>query len=127
MYYIFSADRRPLAKTGAKPNLEELTTRGEIAVEHDGDILLLRAELIGDRVQAKAEAIATAEEAAAAARAVLRTKRDRLLSACDWTQLADAPITSAQKAEWQVYRQELRDLPENTMDPAAPSWPVPPE
>lgn len=67
----------------------------------------------------------TAEEIAAntASRAAkVRAERDRLLSACDWTQLADAPVDSA---AWATYRQALRDLPEqqgfpDVAMPAAP-------
>lgn len=56
--------------------------------------------------------------------AELRSRRDQLLSASDWTQVADAPVD---QAAWAVYRQALRDLPENTEDPANPVWPVPPD
>ena len=34
--------------------------------------------------------------------------RDRLLVACDWTQLPDTP---ADKTAWAAYRQALRDFP----------------
>jgi hypothetical protein len=37
--------------------------------------------------------------------------RNNMLTECDWTQLADAPLTDEQKTAWQTYRQELRDLP----------------
>lgn len=57
----------------------------------------------------------------------LREERNRRLSVCDWTQLADAPLTTEQKAAWSAYRQALRDLPENTVDPANPVWPISPE
>jgi hypothetical protein len=53
----------------------------------------------------------------------LRRVRDRLLFACDWTQVLDAPVD---QAAWAVYRKELRDLPENTEDPRNPVWPTPP-
>lgn len=62
----------------------------------------------------------TPEETAAdvAAKAAnLRGARDRALTACDWTQLADSPLTTEKKAEWVTYRQALRDLP------AAEGWP----
>lgn len=39
-----------------------------------------------------------------------RSKRDVLLSNCDWTQGADSPLTDTKKAEWRVYRTALRDL-----------------
>lgn len=53
----------------------------------------------------------------------LRARRSQLLSDCDWTQVPDAPVD---KAAWAAYRQQLRDLPENTVDPANPVWPTPP-
>lgn len=61
-----------------------------------------------------------------AAWAQLRAERTRRLSACDWTQLVDAPLTEAQQLGWQVYRDALRELPGITTDPACPVWPVPP-
>ena len=41
----------------------------------------------------------------------MRTVRKGLLQECDITQLADAPLTDAEKAEWATYRQALRDMP----------------
>lgn len=38
----------------------------------------------------------------------MRTQRDTLLAACDWTQTNDAPID---RAAWAAYRQALRDFP----------------
>lgn len=58
--------------------------------------------------------------------AALRAERDRLLLASDWTMVADAPLTDAQRAAWRDYRQALRDMPENTENPAAPIWPAKP-
>lgn len=43
----------------------------------------------------------------------VRAQRDRLLAACDWTQLADSPLLSEKKAEWATYREALRDLPDD--------------
>jgi len=42
---------------------------------------------------------------------LLRLERDRLLTACDWTQSRD--ITLSNDADWKTYRQALRDLPKN--------------
>jgi hypothetical protein len=39
--------------------------------------------------------------------AVVRAERNKLLAACDWTQLPDA---SADAAAWATYRQALRDI-----------------
>ena len=41
----------------------------------------------------------------------MRTVRNGLLQESDITQLADAPLTDAKKAEWVTYRQALRDMP----------------
>lgn len=57
---------------------------------------------------------------------ILRGERNELLKRCDWTQAADSPLSDAKKAEWATYRQQLRDLPANTSDPANPTWPTPP-
>jgi len=56
----------------------------------------------------------------------LRSDRDDLLAASDWTQSPDSPLSDNKKAEWATYRQQLRDLPANTSDPANPSWPEKP-
>jgi len=53
----------------------------------------------------------------------LRMVRNSYLTACDWTQVPDAPVDHQ---AWAVYRQELRDLPDNTEDPRHPVWPIPP-
>ena len=57
----------------------------------------------------------------------LRTKRNALLVSSDWTQFIDSPLTDEVKAEWSVYREELRDLPDTTDDPDNPTWPEMPE
>jgi hypothetical protein len=53
----------------------------------------------------------------------LRESRNRKLLNCDWTQIADAPITEELRAEWTTYRRELRDLPANTEFPAYVDFP----
>lgn len=56
----------------------------------------------------------------------VRGQRDRLLTACDWTQMPDVPFTDEQRAAWAEYRQALRDIPETTSDMAAVEWPAAP-
>lgn len=41
----------------------------------------------------------------------LRLHRNKRLSLSDWTVGADSPLSDSKKAEWQTYRQALRDLP----------------
>lgn len=55
----------------------------------------------------------------------VRAQRNRLLAACDWTQMADCPLSAQMKADWADYRQALRDIPSQD-DPFAVVWPVAP-
>ena len=57
----------------------------------------------------------------------LRGERNLKLTNSDWSQLPDAPLTTAKKTAWATYRQALRDLPENTEDPKNVTWPSQPE
>jgi len=52
----------------------------------------------------------------------LRRERNRLLTETDYLALSDQTLT----AEMAAYRQALRDLPANTVDPANPVWPTKP-
>ena len=53
----------------------------------------------------------------------LLNARNSLLQSTDWTQVPDAPVD---QQAWATYRQELRDLPDNTEDPRNPVWPTKP-
>ena len=88
--------------------------------------------------QRRLDAKLAAEAAAEASRdywAEFRGIRDSLLFQSDWTQLADVSLPDDQKNAWSIYRQQLRDLPENIEDPKPmvlayyngeihPDWPV---
>ena len=56
----------------------------------------------------------------------LREERDRRLAATDWEIVRHKELGTTIPAALKTYRQELRDLPANTSDPANPSWPVKP-
>ena len=58
--------------------------------------------------------------------AQVRAERDRLLADCDWTQVADAPLTASVKQAWADYRQALRDIPQTQDDPDGIVWPEQP-
>lgn len=70
------------------------------------------------------EVAAREEEGLADAWMNLRSERDGLLAASDWTQLPDVPVDTA--SAWADYRQALRDLPDTVSDPRAAVWPEAP-
>lgn len=77
------------------------------------------------------EAEKDAEEAAYAAGAndraavEVRSKRNQLLAASDWTQGKDIPNTIS--AIWAVYRNDLRNVPQQAGFPWNVTWPFQPE
>ena len=73
----------------------------------NGNIVPFTAE---EEAQRDAEELAFANGAFDRAMADLRSKRDRLLAASDWTQLPDTTLTNTQKQSWMQYRTELRNI-----------------
>lgn len=71
------------------------------------------ADEIAQRIQDKANEV--------------RSERSAKLSASDWTQLDDSPVTNAKKLEWASYRHALRDIPQQAGFPWTVQWPVKPE
>ena len=58
----------------------------------------------------------------------VRSQRNSLLSASDWTQVADVARSAEKVAEWVTYRQALRDYPaQSDRVSTLPAWPTPPE
>ena len=55
----------------------------------------------------------------------IRQFRNELLAQSDWTQLPDIAPEIAQK--WVIYRQNLRDIPQQTGYPSNVIWPNPPQ
>ena len=56
-------------------------------------------------------------------RDTIRMLRNIKLSAYDWTQLPDAPLTDTERSAWADYRQALRDLPASVDDADNVVWP----
>ncbi len=54
---------------------------------------------------------------------LVRGKRDDLIAKTDWMALSDVTMS----AEWQAYRQALRDIPEQEGFPDNVTWPTKPE
>lgn len=58
-----------------------------------------------------------------------KEERNRLLAESDWTQLPDAraAMGTEKAAEWDAYRQALRDITEQSGFPTEIDWPVKPD
>ncbi|WP_335946093.1 tail fiber assembly protein [Salipiger bermudensis] len=55
-----------------------------------------------------------------------RERRNALLDDSDWTQLGDVDLTSASKSNFATYRQDLRDVPQQSGFPDSITWPTRP-
>lgn len=69
-------------------------------------------EQIAERTTAKANGV--------------REDRNQRLAACDWTQLTDTPLDLDAKLAWQLYRETLRMVPQQTGFPWNVQWPPKP-
>jgi len=69
---------------------------------------------------ATSEEIAERTESKAAE---VRADRNKRLADCDWTQLADSPLDADAKLAWQLYRETLRMVPEQSGFPWDVNWP----
>ena len=49
--------------------------------------------------------------------------RNLILSQSDWTQLPDVVLTEAERTAWQDYRQTLRDIPQDFINPDLVTFP----
>jgi hypothetical protein len=79
----------------------------------------VKPHLFGAYISPEEEAAALLAEQTAQ----MRATRNELLTSCDWTQVADAPID---KEAWANYRQSLRDLPSQEGFPNEITWPTEP-
>ena len=77
----------------------------------------------GDYYEVVAVPAPTTEELAAQA----RSQRDALIAATDYLMATDYPLTDEKRHELTVYRQALRDVPEQSGFPTGIVWPVKPE
>lgn len=56
----------------------------------------------------------------------IKTVRNELLSASDWTQLIDNGLSVSLRTAWATYRQTLRDMPQDYATPEEIIWPEQP-
>lgn len=83
----------------------------------------LTAEEVAEIEQLRKE---TAEQAAGLAAKKIRAMRDALLSETDWVVIKAAETQSPVPQEWLLYRQALRDLPQQEGFPTNVQWPLKP-
>ena len=77
----------------------------------------------GDYYEVVAVPAPTIEELAAQA----RSQRDGLIASTDYLMATDYPLTDEKRQELTVYRQALRDVPEQSGFPTEIVWPTKPE
>lgn len=77
----------------------------------------------GDYYEVVAVPAPTTEELAVQA----RSQRDSLIAATDYLMATDYPLTDEKRQELTVYRQALRDVPEQPGFPTEIVWPAKPE
>lgn len=105
------------------------TLRSELSalIEQDNQVVVDNHEADVNYRDAVIAETAVLKEVSANKWNAVRNTRNWLLSQCDWTQIADAPLTSEKKTSWGQYRQSLRDLPETYTTVESVVWPVKPE
>jgi hypothetical protein len=70
--------------------------------------------------------LATMAEAADLDLGFVRSRRNGMLSSCDWTQIGDAALGDHTAEEWATYRQSLRDVPQTYSRVSEVVWPFDP-
>jgi len=109
-----------LNKLGADPVLEgPQPTAGRYQTVYRDGVQLIGREWFTKYSVADMDDEAKAAHDAQQAKSI-REDRNNRLTACDWTQLADAP---GDKAAWTTYRQALRDVPLQVGFPWNVNWP----
>lgn len=119
-FVVYDATGKIL-RTGNAPDISIQALDGEFVIEGEADLMNDR---VVDGVIVKRNTAEIEAQEISFAWKRLRSRRTQLLSACDWTQVPDAPVDSL---AWAIYRQALRDLPAKTEDPRNPQWPTPPQ
>ena len=121
-YSVYDLDTGRFTGFGSNPNQELVEAgEGQGLVEGHYD---LEAQMVVEGVVVDIPETAIEQEELSRAWSELKYNRNRLLQNSDWSQVPDAPVDAA---VWALYRQQLRDLPENTTDPRNTVWPEPPQ
>ncbi len=54
---------------------------------------------------------------------LVRQKRNYMLEQSDWAVNPDSPLSESKKQEWIIFRQFLRDIPQNIQNLHIKEWP----
>jgi hypothetical protein len=122
IYWYFKNNKFQFTSNGAKVN-----SPGDYTIiESEEDIDPTKTyALVDDKITITGDApVLTPEQLKESQWETIRIERNKRLSECDWTQLPDIP--QATKELWEPYRQELRDIT-NQSDPYNITWPTPPQ
>jgi len=87
---------------------------GETVIEGEADDATQC--VIDGVIQDATPAVPSVDEQRRQCSKLLRRERNTKLAKTDYTQMPDAPLTGAKKADWATYRQALRDLPSQYQD-----------
>jgi len=87
------------------------------------ELIFFYADEYGERYDAPSGDVVEAPYSEDEAVQIVRQLRTDRLYQCDWTQLPDAPLTDAERAQWQAYRQALRDMM-NNFQWGVTTWPT---
>lgn len=115
---VVAKDRLERIRDGLDP-----APKGQKLIDNEG---CLRLEDMTLEEQVRAGQITQAAADTLQALAV-RADRAALLSSTDWTQAADSPLSSDDRALWAAYRQALRDVPQQGGFPWMVEWPKRPD
>ena len=125
---IYNSDGKILGGTTVDENTkagvqQQIITEGNFSLVHDRMPQAGQKVIDGAVVQEAIEVptVPTLER--------LREVRTKLLEECDWTQVADSPLSNSKKTEWATYRTQLRNLPssyDNDDDITDVTWPTKP-
>ena len=120
---VILAENRADTEAAAQANVEIMVSEGysnafyaELPNGSQGYLRVSGSSVVVDTDQEAADALAFKW-------ASIRSQRDALLAASDYTQVADAP---GDTAAWATYRQALRDVPSQS-DVDNITWPTEPD
>ena len=125
---IYNSDGKILGGTTVDENTkagvqQQIITEGNFSLVHD------RMPQAGQKVVDGAVVQEAIEVPTVPTLERLREVRTKLLEECDWTQVADSPLSNSKKTEWATYRTQLRNLPssyDNDDDITDVTWPTKP-